>query len=129
MPLRRWGQVFRPDPCSARWRMRIRARPEYLTPPFEPSAQVVTLGGQDLPGHVVAVLLRVEDAPAGVERRRELRPEHAADARVAVRYVDAGDLVVALVLEALRAAQRGVDRRRHVAALRDRAHRLDRGQR
>src|SRR5436190_24314606 len=54
----------------------------------------------DLPRHVVAVLLGVEDAPTVVERLRVLGPEDAAGRWVTVRDVEAGDLVVAVVAEA-----------------------------
>ena len=61
-------------------------------------------GHRDLPGHVVAVLLGPEDPPresvAVAERTRHIGPEEPADGRVAVRDVEPGDLVVALVLEA-----------------------------
>src|SRR5215212_6555270 len=64
---------------------------------------------------VVAVLLGVEPAPAAPEQRRRLGPEDAPRARVSVRDVDAGDLVVLVVLA--EAALVGVDRRRCVTAL------------
>src|SRR5262245_14418891 len=60
----------------------------------------------DLPRGVVAVLLGPEDAPGaglplvvrGLERARGLGPEDPLHGRVAVRDVDPGDLVVAVVL-------------------------------
>src|SRR5262249_31094962 len=73
----------------------------------------------DLPGDVVAVLAGVEDTPAVVERVRTRGAEQAARRRVTVGDVDAGDLVVAVVLEARRALQARVDRRGRIAALGD----------
>src|SRR6266542_327560 len=78
---------------------------------------------RDLPGEVVAVLLRPEHAPRAVERRRRVRADQARHRRVAVAHVDAGDLVVALVLEAGRAGQPDVDGGRLVASLAEPAHR------
>src|SRR4051794_6067244 len=69
----------------------------------------------DLVRRVVAVLLGVEPAPAAAEQRRRPGPEDAPRARVAVRDVGAGDLVVLVVLA--EAALVGVDRRRRVTAL------------
>src|SRR3954470_8749746 len=68
----------------------------------------------DLVGRVVAVLLGVEPAPAAPEQRRRLGPEDAPGARVAVRDVGAGDLVVLVVLAE---AALCVDRRGRVTAL------------
>src|SRR4051794_36283666 len=55
---------------------------------------------EELPGDVVTVLLRPEDTPALREGSRHGGPQQAADRRVAVRDVNAGDLVVAVVVEA-----------------------------
>src|SRR5262249_60866428 len=80
----------------------------------------VSLVGDDLPREVVAVLLVPEQPPAVLERLRFLGPQDAADRRVAVGHVDAGDLVVALVVETV--AERGehvVLGRRRVTALGD----------
>jgi hypothetical protein len=56
--------------------------------------------GQELPGDVVAVLRGPERSPAVAEGAGDLRAQDAAPAGVPVRDVDAGDLVVAVVLEA-----------------------------
>src|SRR5262245_37660948 len=85
---------------------------------------VETGGTNDLVGDVVAVLLGVEDAPAVLERTLNLGSENAAVVRVAVRHVNAGNLVVAVVDEARAAEERGVDRRRRIAALGDDPDRL-----
>src|SRR5215475_13066929 len=80
-------------------------------------------GGHDLPREVVAVLLCVEPAPfAAAPEIRNLGAEQAVRAGIAVRDMDAGDLVVALVLP--EAAGRGVERRGWIAALGEPAHRL-----
>src|SRR5262249_24241444 len=73
---------------------------------------VVVRGEHDLPREVVAVLLRVEPAPlpAAVPEVRDLGAEQPFRSGVAVRDVDAGDLVVALVRP--ESAGRGVVRRR-----------------
>jgi hypothetical protein len=60
-----------------------------------------------------------------VPQVRLLLAEHAVDGRVAVRDVDAGELVVAVVLP--EAAERRVDRGGRVAALGDPTQRLVRG--
>src|SRR5262249_14865219 len=54
----------------------------------------------DLVRGVVTVLLRVEDTSLTLERARLLRAEDASRRRIAVRNVDSGDLVIAVVLEA-----------------------------
>src|SRR6476646_2990069 len=85
------------------------------------AAWPVVLRGNHFVGGVVAVLLRVEPAPAVLPQLRSLRAEDAVGIRVAVRDDRSGDLVVALVLaEAGRAGRRrvaGVDRRRRIPAL------------
>src|SRR6266536_359929 len=84
------------------------------------SSAAITSSGTTMP---VAVLLRPEHAPRAVERRRRVRADQARHRRVAVAHVDAGDLVVALVLEAGRAGQPDVDGGRRVASLAEPAHR------
>src|SRR5262245_66358692 len=61
----------------------------------------------DLVRDVVAVLLRVEDAPLALERTRLLGAEDASRRWIAVRNVDPGDLVIAVVLETPRHQQAG----------------------
>src|SRR5262245_52760535 len=81
-------------------------------------------GEHDLPGEVVAVLLCVEPAPlAAVPQVRNLGAEESLRAGIAVRDMDAGDLVVALVRA--EAAGRRVERRRRIAPLSEPAHRLE----
>src|SRR4051812_28918996 len=65
-----------------------------------PAMARVAACGQDLIRRVVAVLRGPEPPPAAVEQPRDLGAEDAARARVAVGDVDAGDLVVPVVLEA-----------------------------
>src|SRR6266536_1708121 len=81
---------------------------------------------QHLPRRVLAVLLRIEEAPAVLERRRHLRAEQSGGGGIAVRNVDAGDLVVAVVLEAgvLDGAEAGIDGRQRISALGEEADRL-----
>ena len=54
----------------------------------------------DLERLIVAVLLSVEHAPAEAERPGEFRAKQAINCRITVSDVDAGDLVVPIVLEA-----------------------------
>src|SRR5689334_15612621 len=83
------------------------------------------LPGNDLPGDIVAMLLRVEHVPAIMEWVRRLGPEQATHLRVAVRNVEPGDLVVAVVLEAVASgAPRRINRCRGIAPQRENAHRL-----
>src|SRR5262249_48499363 len=70
-------------------------------------------GREDLPGRVVAVLLGPEQPPDAVPEVRVAGADEPTDRRVTVGEVDAGDLVVVLVLA--EAAVRGVDRGRGVA--------------
>src|SRR5262249_21441679 len=86
-------------------------------------AAEIAMRGENLPGHVVAVLLRIEDAPAFRERLRNLRAQNAGDARVAVRDMQASDLVVAVVLETARSGQARIDGCGRVATLRQDANR------
>src|SRR6185295_5865309 len=78
----------------------VRAQPSVMA--GIPVIVVVVMAGpgraDDLPGDVVAVLRRVEHAPAVPERLRPLRPEQAVRRRIAVGDVDARELVVAVVL-------------------------------
>src|SRR5262245_755825 len=60
----------------------------------------------DLVGDVVAVLLRVEHSPGPIERSGDLGPQDTGWRGVAVRDVDASDLVVAVVAEARSPEQR-----------------------
>ena len=82
------------------------------------------LSGYDLERLIVAMLLSVEGAPAEMEQPRQLGTQQAADPRIAVRHMDAGDLVVALVLEPAAAGEAGIDGRGGIAAQRQDAHRL-----
>src|SRR5262249_8148113 len=82
---------------------------------------VAVLRTGDFPGDVVAVLLGPEQTPAVVTEARHLGAEDAVRARVAVREVDTGDLVVTLVLP--EAAIGRVERRRDVATLGEEADR------
>src|SRR5262245_36094833 len=78
------------------------------------------------PRVVVAVLLVPEEPPAVVEQLRHLGTEDAAGGRVAVRDVDTGDFVVALVLEAVAdRAEHVVERGGLVAAQGEETDRLD----
>ena len=63
-------------------------------------AYALLVGTNHLVSHVVAVLLRVEDAPAliALPRVRLVLAEDPVKRRVAVRDVEAGELVVAVVL-------------------------------
>src|SRR5512132_1920086 len=76
------------------------------------------IAAKHLVRRVVAVLLRVEDAPLAVlvPRVRRMMPEDSLLRRVAVRDVETGDLVVAVVLAV--AAVGRVERRGRVASLR-----------
>src|SRR5262249_13678475 len=76
---------------------------------------VAVLRPGDFPGDVVPVLLGPEQPPAVVAEARHLGTEDPVHAGVAIRDVDAGDLVVALVLPEATIGR--VERRRHVAAL------------
>src|SRR5262249_46950914 len=78
----------------------------------------------DLVRGVVTVLLRVEDTPLTLERARLLRAEDASRRRIAVRNVDSGDLVIAVVLEARGALQAGIDRGGRITALGEDPRRL-----
>src|SRR5262245_2559249 len=71
----------------------------------------------DLVRGVVTVLLRVEDTPLTMERARLLGAEDASRRRIAVRNVDSGDLVIAVVLEARGTLQAGIDRGRGITPL------------
>src|SRR4051794_12749656 len=77
----------------------------------------------DLPCHVVAVLLGPEPAPAVPEEPGSLRAEDSARRRIAVRHMDAGDLVVTVVGEARLAGEAGVYGRGGVTPLGQPAHR------
>src|SRR5262245_22093847 len=84
------------------------------------------LDWDDLPGVIVAVLLRVEHPPAEDERVWIPGTEDATRRRVTVRDVEAGDLVVPVVLEpvARDRADAGVDRGGGVAPFGQDAERL-----
>src|SRR5262245_39192055 len=82
------------------------------------------LGADDFPGLIVPVLLRIEHAPAMVERPRDLGAQKAVHARIAIGDMDAGDFVVTLVLETRATAQTGIDGSRRVATKREDADRL-----
>ena len=82
------------------------------------------LVANDLGGNIVAVLLRVEDAPAVPERLRDFGTRQPVWAGITVGNVDTGDLVITFVIEAGGAEQPGVDRCRWVAALRHDTDRL-----
>src|SRR5215471_17733351 len=71
----------------------------------------------DLVRDVVTVLLRVEDAPLALERTRLLGAEDASRRWIAVRNVDSGDLVIAVVLETRGPLKAGIDRGRRITAL------------
>src|SRR6185369_5352649 len=79
--------------------------------------------GEDFPGDVVAVLLGVEHPPPVTECPVDGRAQDAMLRGVAVRDVHAGDLVVALVLEAGEAGEARIDSRRGVAPFGDEAQR------
>src|SRR5690242_12200903 len=86
---------------------------------------VTTIAGRkNFPGDILTVLLCVEHAPSVLERLRDLPAKQAVDPGVAIRDVNAGDLVVAVVLESRHARERGVDRRESIPSLRENAHRL-----
>src|ERR1044071_4813927 len=90
-----------------------------LVPSSVSGAVLVVVAVQDLPRHVVAVLLRIEDSPTALKGMGLLCAEDAVGPGTAVGDVDPGDLVVPVVLKAVpgRAREkRGVDRRRRVAA-------------
>src|SRR3954469_13781816 len=76
---------------------------------------------QKLPGRVLPVLLRVEGPPACLEAGRLFRAEQARLRRIAIRDVQAGDLVVAFVLESLCSGcpDGGIDRRQRIASDRE----------
>ena len=84
---------------------------------------VVRLVAENLPGDVIAVLLGIEQAPAALERLRNLGAEETEYTRIAVGKMPAGDFVVALIVERPRwrckAAEDRIQRRGYVAALRE----------
>src|SRR5262249_19351379 len=94
--------------------------------PVTESLRLTLIDRDDFPGVIVAVLLRVEHPPAGDKRVRIPGTEDATRCRVTVRDVEAGDLVVPVVLEpvARDRADAGVDRGGGVAPLGQDADRL-----
>src|SRR5262249_24755174 len=76
-------------------------------------------------GHVVTMLLRVEEAPAALEEVRKLGAEDPSLAGIAVGDGRAGDLVVLVVLP--EASIRRVERGRGITALREPPKGLIRG--
>jgi hypothetical protein len=72
---------------------------------------VIVVLGDDLPGLVVSVLLRVEHAPAEMERPGEFGAEQPANRWITIRHMDASDLIVAVVLKTRAAEQCRVYRR------------------
>src|SRR5215510_4558067 len=67
-----------------------------------PSAPHLTASGllmEDLVRDIVAMLLRIEDPPPCMERPWPLGAQDAIHRWVAIRDVDAGNLVIAVILE------------------------------
>src|SRR5262245_18140533 len=73
---------------------------------------------QDFVGHVIAMLAGVKYPPPRTEGQRQRGAEQAEDRRIAVRDVEARDIVVPIVLEPGSPREGRIDRRRWIASLR-----------
>ncbi len=87
---------------------------------------MILIGWDDLPGVIVAVLLRIEHPPAVEKRIRFPSAKNTTRRRVTVGDMEAGDLVVTVVLEpvARNRTEARVKRGGGVAALGQNADRL-----
>ena len=103
--------------ASRRAVRRTRASAPHLT------ASGLVMLMEDLVCDIVAVLLRIEDPPPRLERLWLLGAQNALHRWVSIRDVDAGNLIIPVILEAVSrdSAEGRVQRGGSVAALRQEA--------